>query len=80
MALAVIPVIAALTPHEIRTIAARESASFQIRWSDNVGFWRDLLIAAQAAKSEKLAALHLEAKLLLCGQVISDRIPAALLG
>ena len=71
----VTPVIAALTPHQIRAIATRESGSLQIRWSGNVPFWRDLLIAAQAAKHEKLAALHLEAKLLLCGHVISDRIP-----
>jgi hypothetical protein len=68
MSPAVISTISALTPHQIRTIASRESQAVQIRWANNLAFWKDLLVAAQAGRDEKLAALQLEAKLMLCAE------------
>lgn len=61
--------IAALTPRQIRAIAARESQGIRVRWADDSRFWRDLLVAAKAQDDERLAELHLHAKLLLCGEL-----------
>jgi len=67
MSSSVAEIIAGLTPRQIRTIATRESHTVQIRWASNLPFWHDLLMAAQEDDEKQLAALHLHAKLMLCG-------------
>jgi hypothetical protein len=61
--------VAALTPQKVREIAARESQAVEIRWANNPVFWRDVLVAASEGSDERLAELHLHAKLLLCGEL-----------
>ncbi|MGH8240084.1 MAG: hypothetical protein ACREXP_24145, partial [Steroidobacteraceae bacterium] len=65
MSPSVADVIAALTPQQVRAIAARESQCIRVRWADAPRFWRDLLMTAKAGDVEKLAELHLHAKLLV---------------
>src|ERR1700722_11709293 len=60
-------IIAELTPRQIRTIAARESQTVQNRLARGLGFWEDLLVAAQEGDEKRLAELPLHAKLMLCG-------------
>lgn len=66
---AVADLILALTPRQLRTIAATEHGGIQVRWADDLAFWRELLLAARAGNDEKLAELHLQAKLLLCSEL-----------
>lgn len=61
-------VIAALTPQQIRVIATREAQAVRVRWANDSQFWRDLLVAANAADQKGLAALHLHAKLSVCSE------------
>jgi hypothetical protein len=67
MSPAVADTIAALTPREVRHIAARHHASIQIRWANDVWLWQELLQAALRADDEELAVLHLHGKLILFG-------------
>lgn len=73
MSLSVADVIAALTPQQIRAIAARERQGVQVRWADDPRFWRDLLSAAKAGDDQKLAELHLHAKLLMTSELAQLR-------
>ena len=66
MAASVADAIAALTPQAIRDIARQECGSVQLRWTCDLRFWGDLLLAAQNADEEKLSELSLQAGLLLC--------------
>jgi hypothetical protein len=66
-------IIAALTPQQVREIAAREEQVVEFRWANNAVFWRDLLVAATEGSDERLAELHLHAKLLLCGELAEFR-------
>lgn len=70
MSPSVAEVIAALTPQQIREVAARESQGIRVRWADDPRFWRDLLMSAKAGDGEKLAELHLHAKLLLSSELL----------
>lgn len=70
MARPVAELIAALTPQKIRAIAARESQGIRVRWANDGRYWRDLLVCAKAGDDEKLAELHLHAKLLLCSELV----------
>lgn len=70
MSPAVAETIAALTPKSIREIAGRQWSSVEIRWADDIEFWRELLGAAIAANEEELAALHLHAKLTVLGELV----------
>lgn len=65
----VVELIAALTPQQVRAIATRDSQGMRVRWADDPRFWRDLLVAAKAGNDEKLAEIHLHAKLLLCSEL-----------
>lgn len=69
MSASVVDLIAALTPQQVRAIATQESQSMRVRWADDPRFWQDLLMAAKAGDDEKLAEIHLHAKLLLCGEL-----------
>lgn len=71
MSLSVAEVVAALTPQQIRALATRESQGIQVRWADDPRLWRDLLLAAKAGDEEKLAELHLHAKLSLCSELLA---------
>jgi hypothetical protein len=62
-------IIAELTPKDIREIATREHSAITIRWANDVQLWREFLVAANAGDDNKLAALHLQVKLLLCGDL-----------
>lgn len=73
MSPAVAETIAALTPKSIREIAGRQYSSIEMRWVDDVEFWRELLHAAIAANEEDLAALHLHAKLVVLGELVRLR-------
>ena len=65
-------IIAELTPKDIREIATREHSAITIRWADDVKLWREFLVAANAGDDNRLAALHLQVKLLLCGDLPQD--------
>jgi hypothetical protein len=69
MIAAVAKIIAELTPKEIREIASLEHSAITIRWAKDVQLWRDLLAAASEGDDDRLAALHLHAKLLLCSNL-----------
>lgn len=69
MVAAVAKVVAELTPNEIHEIAIREHSAITIRWAEDVQLWRDLLAAATAGDHDKLAALQLHLKLLLCSDL-----------
>ncbi|HWS63297.1 MAG TPA: flagellar transcriptional regulator FlhD [Steroidobacteraceae bacterium] len=70
MSSSVAETIAGLSPRQLRMIANRDSHSAQIRWASNLAVWQDLLTAAQAGDEKGLAALHLHAKLMLCGEMV----------
>jgi hypothetical protein len=69
----VVDVIAGLTPQQVRVIATHESNAIGVRWEDDLEFWRDMLIAANAGNVRRLAELHLHAKLLLCAELAQLR-------
>jgi hypothetical protein len=69
----VVVIVAALTPQQIRVIATTQSDGIRVRWANDVPFWRELLIAADANETRKLAELHLLAKLRLCGEIAQLR-------
>lgn len=69
----VVAIVAALTPQQIRIIATTQSEAIRVRWDDDVQFWRELLTAANAKETRKLAELHLLAKLRLCGGIAQPR-------
>ncbi len=62
-------IIGELTPKDIRQIATREYSGITIRWANDAQLWRELLVTATAGDDDKLAALFLHAKLLLCGDL-----------
>jgi hypothetical protein len=62
-------IISELTPKEVREISTREHSAVKLRWADDVKLWRDFLLAANAGDDDRLAALHLHAKLLICGDM-----------
>jgi len=66
-------VIAALTPQQVRTIAAREPHAVRVRWGDDPWFWRDLLYAASRSDQQRLAALQLTGKLRICSELAEMR-------
>ena len=72
--------IAALTPQQLATISGQYSGALRLRWHDYPDFWTHLLGAARGDDQEALAEIHLHAKLLLCGELVSrstpTRIPA----
>lgn len=62
-------IIAELTPKDIREIAIRDHSAITLRWADDVQLWREFLVAAKAGDDNRLAAVHLQVKLLLCGDL-----------
>lgn len=70
MASAVVEIISVLTPHQVLDIASREHLSVRVRWAENVPFWKDFLMAAENGDDDRLADVHLYAKLLLCGELV----------
>lgn len=66
-------VIAALTPQQVRAIAAREPHAVRVRWGDDPWFWRDLLSAASMSDQLRLAALQLTGKLRICSELAEMR-------
>lgn len=70
MSPSVADVIAMLSPQQVRSISARAHHCVEVRWSNDLQFWRDLLVAAAARDEEKLGELHLLAKLLYCGGLV----------
>jgi hypothetical protein len=63
--------IAALTPHQLDRLSAKHCEALQLRWQDDSNFWTRLLIAVRDNDEETLADIHLHAKLLLSGELIS---------
>jgi len=72
--------IAALTPQQLSAISARHSSALRLRWQDDPDFWTQLLVAAKCDDNDRLEDVHLHAKLLLAGEIISRsafaRVPA----
>ncbi|MEO8064752.1 MAG: hypothetical protein ABI821_18625 [Pseudomonadota bacterium] len=66
-------IIAALTPQQVRTIAAREPHAVRVRWGDDPWFWRDLLFAASISDQQRLAVLQLTGKLRICSELAEMR-------
>ena len=73
MASSVAEIIAVLTPHQVLDIASREHLSVRVRWAENVPFWKDFLMAAANSDDDRLADVHLYAKLLLCGELADPK-------
>ncbi len=71
MSSAVVDMIAALTPRDVRAIADRQRSAVQVRWNSDHGFWRDMLQTALDADEGRLSTLHLHAKLMLVGELVS---------
>ncbi len=68
--------ISSLAMQDIRTIAANHSTSLRIRWGNDAGIWRDLLVAVATDDEAALDEVRLHAKLLFCGDLIAwDRGP-----
>ncbi len=70
MSSAVIEIVAALAPHDVREIAERQYSAVKVRWSTDAGFWQDFLKSAIGADEERLAGIHLRAKLMVMGQLV----------
>jgi hypothetical protein len=68
---AVATLIAALTPQQLAKVSREHSGALLLRWADDKDFWTKLLIAAGNGDEEVLAEIHLHAKLLLVGDLIS---------
>ena len=66
-------IIAALTPQQVRTIAAGQPHAVRVRWGDDPWFWRDLLCAASRSDQQRLAALQLTGKLRICSELAEMR-------
>jgi len=63
-------IVAALSAHELRDIAARNGSEIEPRWRDSPHWWGALLAAAIGDDQLALADIHLHAKLLLCGRLL----------
>ena len=67
-------IVAGLSAHELRDIAAQNAGEIEPRWRDSPHWWGALLAAAISDNQLALADIHLQAKLLLCGGLLaSDR-------
>jgi hypothetical protein len=77
LALGVVPgvaeLIAAMTPHQLDTLSQQHCGALSLRWQGNAALWTRLLKAARDDDEEALADIHLHAKLLLSGELISVR-------
>lgn len=69
MTSAVAEQISSLTSQQIRAITLRPDARAQLRWSQDLNLWRDLLTAA-ASDAAMLGELQLTAKLRFCSEII----------
>jgi hypothetical protein len=65
-------VIADLSPQQLTQIAHSHSGELRLRWQSNAEFWSELLRAARNEDQNALEEIRLHAKLLLCGELISD--------
>ncbi|MGP0095408.1 MAG: hypothetical protein ACLPHI_00095 [Terriglobales bacterium] len=63
-------IVAGLSVQALRDIAARHSGEIGPRWRDSPEWWRALLVAAESDDENALANIHLQAKLLLCGEFV----------
>jgi hypothetical protein len=72
MSSAVANVIADLSPEQLTQIARSHSSELRLRWQDNADFWSQLLRTARNGDQNALEEIRLHAKLLLCGELISD--------
>jgi hypothetical protein len=64
-------IIAAISPQQLADISHRHSGELRLRWQDDAEFWRQLLRTARSGDVDTLDEIHLHAKLLLCGELIS---------
>ena len=64
---------AALTPHQLDALSAKNCSALRLRWQDDRPFWTRLLGAARDDDEEALADIHLHAKLLLSGELIGSQ-------
>ena len=80
MSPAVAELIAALTPQRLAAISEHRSSALRLRWQDDPDFWARLIVAAKSENDDNLEDVHLHAKLLLTGEIISrstlSRVPA----
>jgi len=65
-------IVAGLSAHELRDIAAQNAGEIEPRWRDSPHWWGALLAAAISDDQLALADIHLQAKLLLCGVLLSS--------
>jgi hypothetical protein len=70
---AVAEVIAALTPHQLDSIAADNRSALRLRWQEDAAFWTRLLEAARDGDEETLADIQMHAKLLLSHELIGSQ-------
>lgn len=68
----VVEAIAGLTPQQLTEVAAQFKSALRLRWQEDVEFWTRLLKAAAREGNEgTLADVHLHAKLLLLGELMT---------
>lgn len=72
----VVEIFRGLTPQELDAVSGLQGGALRLRWQEDPAFWSRLLIAAREADEETLSDIHLHAKLLLSGALIS-RSPAS---
>ena len=66
----VVGIVAGLTAHELRDIASQNAGEIEPRWRASPHWWGALLAAAISDNQVALADIHLQAKLLLCGELL----------
>ena len=66
----VVATVAGLSAHELRDIAAQHAGEIEPRWRTSPHWWGALLAAAISDNQVALADIHLQAKLLLCGELL----------
>jgi hypothetical protein len=72
MSPAVSDIIAGLSPQQLSDISHGQSGELRLRWQDNADFWSQLLRTVRSGDRSRLDEIHLHAKLLLCGELISN--------
>jgi hypothetical protein len=67
----VVQIVRDLTPQQLDAVAGLHSGALRLRWQEDLEFWTKLLTAARDDDEAALADMHLHAKLLLSGELIS---------
>lgn len=64
-------IVAGLTPQQLDAVSGLRSGALRLRWQEDLDFWARLVQAARDGDEAALADIHLHAKLLLSGALLS---------